>query len=88
MAKTELTIDVKAKLDVDRKTAETCLRLVECYVNASGVDIIAHRNEDGEVSLEFESRMNIVLPKVTPATVEAINNIGRKTHHAAAMRGF
>lgn len=49
----ELTVTINAKLDVDRKTAETCLRLVEAYVNANGVDLICTRHENGELSFEY-----------------------------------
>ena len=54
MAKFEdITIDVKANLTVDRRTAETCLRLVEIYVNANSVMIEGHRKEDGEYEFRF-----------------------------------
>ena len=52
----EITVDVKAKLSVDRKTAETCLRLLEIYVNENNVDIIGHRKEDGTQEFEFDKR--------------------------------
>ena len=52
----EITVDVKAKLSVDRKTAETCLRLLEIYVNENNVDIIGHRKEDGTQEFEFDNR--------------------------------
>jgi hypothetical protein len=51
---TALTVTINAKLDVDRKTAETCLRLVEAYVNANDVRIICHRKENGEEEYSFE----------------------------------
>lgn len=51
---TTLTVTINAKLDVDRKTAETCLRLVEAYVNANGVRIICNRKENGEEEYSFE----------------------------------
>ena len=50
----ELTVTINAKLDVDRKTAETCLRLVEAYVNANGVRINCTHYENGEVSFVFD----------------------------------
>jgi len=56
MAKAHLTVTVNAKLDVDPKTAETCLRLVEAYINANPVDIICHRKEDGSLELEYKPR--------------------------------
>lgn len=53
MAKSELTVTINAKLDVDRKTAETCLRLVEAYVNANPVELICHKQENGELYFEY-----------------------------------
>lgn len=50
----ELTVTINAKLDVDRKTAETCLRLVEAYVNANGVRLMCDHEENGEVSLRYD----------------------------------
>ena len=54
MSKSELTVTINAKLDVDRKTAETCLRLVEAYVNANGVDLICTVEENGEYSFKYK----------------------------------
>ena len=57
MAKTsELTVTINAKLDVDRKTAETCLRLVEAFVNANPVDLVCHQHEDGELEFQYVNR--------------------------------
>ena len=53
MAKSELTVTINAKLDVDRKTAETCLRLVEAFVNANSVDLICHKQENGEREFKY-----------------------------------
>lgn len=50
----ELTVTINAKLDVDIKTAETCLRLVEAYVNANPVVIVADREPNGEVHYHYE----------------------------------
>lgn len=80
MAKSEVTVDVKAKLDVDRKTAEACLKLAEMYCNAHGAVIEGHRNDDGELSFEFVQPMHIDLPKITPETAEAIAALGEKVH--------
>ena len=54
---TELTITVKANLGVDRKTAEGCLKLVELYVNQTGLDVIGRTEPDGTVSFSFEERL-------------------------------
>ena len=56
MAKSELTVTINAKLDVDRKTAETCLRLVEAFVNANPVDLMCHKRENGELVFEYAFR--------------------------------
>ena len=56
MAKSELTVTINARLDVDHKTAETCLRLVEAFVNANPVDIVCHRKETGEMEFEYVFR--------------------------------
>ncbi len=54
MAKVQdLTVEVKAKMTVDRKTAEACLKLVEMFVNESGVWIECNREANGEKSFQF-----------------------------------
>ena len=55
MAKAEdLTIEVKAKLTVDKATAEACLKMVELYVNANSVNLMADKSENGEVQFYYE----------------------------------
>lgn len=56
MADTELKVTIKAKFDVDKKTAETCLRLVEMYVNANNVYIMCNKSPNGEVSYWYEEK--------------------------------
>ena len=56
MVTSELTVTINAKLDVDRKTAETCLRLVEAFVNANPVDLICNKQENGELTFEYVFR--------------------------------
>ena len=56
MAKPELTVTINATLDVDKRTAETCLRLVEAYVNANNVYIMCNRTPDGETVYWYEER--------------------------------
>ena len=51
----DLTIEVKAKLTVDRSTAEACLKMVELYVNNNGVNVIVERFENGELKFYYES---------------------------------
>ena len=51
----DLTLEVKAKLTVDRATAEACLKMVELYVNNNGVNVIVERFENGELKFYYES---------------------------------
>lgn len=51
---TDITIDVKANLNVDRRTAETCLRLVEIFCNATRTGVIGHMDEDGYTTFKFD----------------------------------
>ena len=50
----DLTFEVKAKLTVDRATAEACLKMVELYVNSSGVNVMVDRLENGELKFYYE----------------------------------
>ena len=51
----ELTVTINAKLDVDQKTAETCLRLVEAFVNAhSQVRVMCDCQENGELRFYYD----------------------------------
>lgn len=73
----DITIDVKANLNVSRRTAEICLNLVEIFCNDKGLNIICHRDEDGNKTFEFEkpNRHNI-----SQEALDALNAIGRDTH--------
>ena len=50
----DLTLEVKAKLTIDRATAEACLKMVELYVNSNGVNVMADRLENGELKFYYE----------------------------------
>ena len=50
----ELTVEVKAKMTVDKRTAEGCLHLVEMFVNDTGAQIIAHKDANGEMRFYYE----------------------------------
>lgn len=50
----ELTIEVKAKMTVDKRTAEGCLHLVEMFVNDTGAKIIADKDANGEMRFHYE----------------------------------
>ena len=82
----EITIDVKANLNVDRRTAETCLRLVEMYCNSSGVTIIPNRMTGGEYQYYLGPEVlpkfqhGGAFPKISDDTLAAINAIGRESH--------
>lgn len=49
-----VVVEVKAKMTVDRATAEACLKMVELYVNSSGVKVMVDRLENGEVQFYYE----------------------------------
>lgn len=51
----ELTVNVNCDLTVSKETAETCLKLVELYVNShENLNVFGKRNDDGSVSLYFK----------------------------------
>ena len=50
----DLTLEVKAKLTVDRATAEACLKMVELYVNSNGVNVMVDRLGNGELKFYYE----------------------------------
>jgi predicted aconitase len=54
MADTSITVNVSTKLEVDQRTAETCLRLVEAYINRHrNIGIACEPYENGEYRLRF-----------------------------------
>ena len=54
MKANEITIDVKANLEIDRSTAEACLKLVELYVNKNDLFILVDKLEDGTMVFRFD----------------------------------
>ena len=50
----ELTFEVKAKMTVDKRTAEGCLHLVEMFVNDTGAKIIVDKDANGEMRFHYE----------------------------------
>ena len=54
MKANELTVEVKAKMTVDKRTAEGCLHLVEMFVNDTGAQIIADKDANGEIRFHYE----------------------------------
>ena len=54
MKASEITIDVNAKLEVSKSTAEACLKLVEIYINNnSNIEVQVTKNKDGTESFNF-----------------------------------
>ena len=49
-----VVVEVKAKMTVDRSTAEACLKMVELYVNSNPVNLMADKSENGEVQFYYE----------------------------------
>ena len=49
-----VTVEVKAKMTVDKATAEACLKMVELYVNSNPVNLIGDKSENGEVQFYYE----------------------------------
>ena len=54
MKANEFTVEVKAKMTVDKRTAEGCLHLVEMFVNDTGAQIIADKDANGEMRFHYE----------------------------------
>lgn len=51
---TDLTIDVTAKITVDRQTAERCLRIIEWYANDNNeLMLMGDRDNDGKTHFYF-----------------------------------
>ena len=50
----DVVVEVKAKMTVDRATAEACLKMVELYVNSNGINLMADKCENGEVQFYYE----------------------------------
>ena len=48
------TLELDCKLNVSRDTAETCLKLIEIFLNENGnLDIVQDTRVDGTVALNF-----------------------------------
>lgn len=50
----DVVVKVKAKMTVDRATAEACLKMVELYVNSNSVNLVCDKSENGEVQFRYE----------------------------------
>lgn len=52
---TDLTIDVTAKITVDRQTAERCLRILEWYANENNeLMLMGERDNEGKIHFYFK----------------------------------
>lgn len=51
----DITVKVNASFNVDQRTAEACLKLVEIYINSAPVKLVGERKENGETELHYES---------------------------------
>lgn len=49
-----VVVEVKAKMTVDRATAEACLKMVELYVNSNPVKLMGDKSENGEEQFYYE----------------------------------
>lgn len=56
MVAKSLSVDVAVNLNmnIDKSTAEGCLKIVEMYVNANKARVIADREPNGEVRFHYE----------------------------------
>ena len=50
----DVVVEVKAKMTVDRATAEACLKMVELYVNSNGINVMVDKLESGELKFYYE----------------------------------
>ena len=52
---TDLTIEVTAKMTVDRETAERCLRMLEWYANDNNeLMLMGNRDNEGKIHFYFK----------------------------------
>lgn len=47
-------VTVNFSMNIDKCTAEGCLKIVEMYVNANNARVIADREPNGEVRYHYE----------------------------------
>lgn len=47
-------VTVNLNMNIDKSTAEGCLKIVEMYVNANNARVIADREPNGEVRFHYE----------------------------------
>lgn len=50
-----LKINVALNFQIEKSTAEMCLKIVEIYTNSTGNKIVVRMNADGTETYEFEN---------------------------------
>lgn len=49
-----VNVEVNLSMNIDKSTAEGCLKIVEMYVNANNMCVIADKCSDGELRYHYE----------------------------------
>ena len=52
--KSEVEVTVNLSMNIDKYTAEGCLKIVEMFVNSSNARVVADREPNGEVRYHYE----------------------------------
>lgn len=52
--KPEVEVAVNLSMNIDKSTAEGCLKIVEMFVNASNARVVADREPNGDVRYHYE----------------------------------
>lgn len=52
--KPEVEVSVNLSMNIDKSTAEGCLKIVEMFVNASNARVVADREPNGDVRYHYE----------------------------------
>ena len=52
--KPEVEVTVNLSMNIDKSTAEGCLKIVEMFVNSSNARVVADREPNGEVRYHYE----------------------------------
>ena len=47
-------VTVNLSMNIDKSTAEICLKIVEMFVNASNARVVANRGPNGDVRYHYE----------------------------------
>ena len=52
--KLDVDVTVNFSMNIDKSTAEGCLKIVEMYVNANNTRVVADREPNGDVRYHYE----------------------------------